>query len=361
MVMRFRILLGCFTSLAMLACFGDKGSGPRQWLVFDGGEGTGKGKHVVLISGDEEYRSEEAMPQLGKILSRRHGFKCTVLFAQKPESPGFIDPDFQNNIPGMEALRDADLMVIATRFRALPDDQMEEIDNYLTSGRPVVGLRTATHAFRFPADSKWAHYSFNYSGEKSAWKNGFGELVLGTTWVSHHGWHKKESTRGIPVGGHEITKGIGDGEIWGPSDVYGVTLPQPGDCQPVVLGQVLAGMNKDDPPIGPGPDEKAPKYGQHEGFHKNNPMMPLAWTKSYQLPGGMKGKAFATTMGASIDLREAGSRRMIVNGIFWSLGIPVADGGSKVDIVGDYDPSMYGFQKKGYWDENKMSVESFAR
>ena len=358
--MRLLLCQGFSLFLFLFHAFGHSDSSTHHWLVFDGKEGVGQGKHIVLISGDEEYRSEEALAQLGKILSARHGFKCTVLFAQNPETPGIIDPNYQKNIPGMEALRDADMMVIATRFRALPDEQMREIDDYLRSGRPVVGLRTATHAFRFPADSKWAHYSFNYSGEKSAWTNGFGELALGTSWISHHGWHKKESTRGIPVGNHEITNGIGEGDIWGPSDVYGVKLPQPGDSQAVVMGQVLAGMNVDDPPIGPGPYERAPKYGQHPGFHKNEPMMPLAWTKSYQLPGGMKGKVFATTMGASTDLVAEGTRRLIVNGVFWALDIPVPQGGSNVDTVGDFNPTAFGFKAKGYWAAQKVSLHSFA-
>src|SRR5687768_17170857 len=73
----------------------------KPWLVFEGGEGAGKGKHVVLLSGDEEYRSEEVMPQLGKILSKHHGFKCTVLFAIDKKT-GEINPNVTDNIPGME-------------------------------------------------------------------------------------------------------------------------------------------------------------------------------------------------------------------------------------------------------------------
>src|SRR6188768_384480 len=110
------------------------------WIVFEGGEGPGKGKHVVLVSGDEEYRSEEAVPQLAKILSKHHGFKCTVLFTVDPKT-GVINPNV-NNIPGLEALKTADLLVIFTRFLNLPDDQLQHIDAYLASGKPVVGLRT---------------------------------------------------------------------------------------------------------------------------------------------------------------------------------------------------------------------------
>ena len=119
--------------------------GRDPWLVFEGSDGPGKGKHVVLVSGDEEYRSEEALPQLAKILATRHGFKCTVLFAIGKD--GTIDPNRNDNIPGLEALRSADLMIIATRFRNLPDDQMKEVVDYVESGRPIIGMRTATHAF----------------------------------------------------------------------------------------------------------------------------------------------------------------------------------------------------------------------
>src|SRR5262245_52755259 len=98
------------------------------WVVYQGRGGAGKGKHIVLVSGDEEYRSEEALPLLGKILAKQ-GFKCTVLFAIDPKT-GEINPSVNNNIPGLESLKNADLMIIATRFRKLPDDQMALIAEY---------------------------------------------------------------------------------------------------------------------------------------------------------------------------------------------------------------------------------------
>src|SRR5262249_1389916 len=93
------------------------------WVTYDlrGSTGPGKGKHIVLISGDEESRSEEALPQLARILAKHHGFKCTVLFAIDPKD-GTINPNVNSNIPGLAALRHADLMVIFTRFRDLPDE-----------------------------------------------------------------------------------------------------------------------------------------------------------------------------------------------------------------------------------------------
>src|SRR5262249_7668127 len=133
-------LLTIFASL-----FGGAARGDDPWIVFEGKDGAGKGKHVVLVSGDEEYRSEQGLPQLAKVLAERHGFRCTVLFAIDPD--GTINPNRNDNIPGLEALDTADLMIIATRFRNLPDEQMKHVVTYLEAGKPVIGLRTATHAF----------------------------------------------------------------------------------------------------------------------------------------------------------------------------------------------------------------------
>ena len=145
-------------------------------LDVEAGEGPGKGKKVVLVSGDEEYRSEEALTQLAKILATHHGFTCTVLYAIDPKT-GEISPNEQKNIPGLESLRKADLLVIATRFRNLPDEQMKEIDDYLRAGKPVVGMRTATHGFNIPKDRAYAHYGNGYAGEKKEWTDGFGRAV----------------------------------------------------------------------------------------------------------------------------------------------------------------------------------------
>ena len=89
----------------------------KDYLVFEGKSGPGLGRHIVFLSGDEEYRSEESLPQMAKILAERHGFKCTVLFAIDP-AKGTIDPKITTNLPGAEALDSADAIVMALRFRA---------------------------------------------------------------------------------------------------------------------------------------------------------------------------------------------------------------------------------------------------
>jgi hypothetical protein len=297
------------------------------WIVFNGTDGPGKGKRIVLVSGDEEYRSEEALPQLAKILAKRHGFQCTVLFAIDPKD-GTINPKETHNIPGLEALQIADLLVIFTRFRDLPDDQMKHIVDYVEAGRPIIGMRTATHAFDLKTSKTYARYGWH----SREWDGGFGRQVLGETWISHHGLHGKQSTRGILAKGaenHPIVRGIRDGDIWGPTDVYGVRLPLQGDSKPLILGQVLAGMSPSDPPV-PG--------------KQNDPMLPIAWVKTYHGKHGTTGRVFTTTMGASQDLLSEGLRRLLVNACYWAVGVEDRiPSKTNVELVGAYKPRPFGF------------------
>ena len=337
---------------------------PIQWLTFPGA--NKEAKHIVLISGDEEYRSEEALPQLAKILSKRHGFHCTVLFAQNPEYPGIINANYSANIPGLEALEKADLMLIFTRFRALPDEQMQFIDAYLKKGKPVLGIRTATHAFNFPkgTNSNYIHYGNGYSGNKTDWQDGFGRLVLGEQWISHHGHHKHQSTRGILADDAKtegITNGIIDGAIWGSTDVYGVRLPLPGDAQPVILGQVInrkGDYSEDDIFYGMRPTDDEIAVTNDQGISVNDTLMPIAWTKSYQIPGGKKGKAFTSTIGAANDLLIEGTRRLLVNGVYWTLNLPIPEK-ADVTLVGDYTPTTFEFRSDDYWLEKQLKVSDF--
>ncbi len=306
-------------------------AGGDPWVVYPGGDGPGKGKHIVLIAGDDEYRSEETLPQLGKILAKHHGFKCTVLLPIDPKD-GTINPNVTTSSPGLEALKSADLMIIFLKWHNLPDDQMKMLADYIESGKPILGMRTATHAFNLRKESPYF--------AKYHWTNkegGFGRKVLGETWVSHHGGHGSQATRGILAKGqenHPILRGIKDGDIFGPTDVYGVHLPLPGDSLPLVLGQVVNGMKPTDPPL--------------EG-KKNDPMMPIAWTRSYTGESGKTARVFTTTMGASQDFASEGLRRLLVNATYWCVGMEsqITDH-SNVAIVGEYHPRPFGgngFQK----------------
>ena len=303
----------------------DQSSG-RSWSSYEGAEGPGNGKHIVFVSGDEEYRSEEALPMLARILAVRHGFKCTVLFAIDPET-GVIDPMNQNNIPGLDHLETADMMVLFTRFRELPDEQMKHIIDYTESGKPAMGLRTATHAFKYGEQSESAYKK--YSCNSTTFEGGYGRQVFGETWVNHHGHHGKESSRGLINGeikGHSILKGVSD--IWGPSDVYTVTTIT-GSPDVLVYGQVLTGMDPADPPVTDG---------------KNEPMMPVAWIKTYTGKSGKVSRVFCTTMGASVDLESEGLRRLLVNGCYWCMNMESQiQEMSNVNYVGEYNPTFFGF------------------
>jgi type 1 glutamine amidotransferase len=302
----------------IVATFATTLSAADPWLTL-----PGKGKKIVLVSGDEEYRSEEAMPQLAKILNQRHGFHCTVLFAIDPKD-GTINPGAVSNIPGLDALKDADLAVFFIRFRNLPPEQMQPIADYLKTGKPIIGLRTATHAFSLKKESPF-HADFHWQNADG----GFGRKVLGETWVAHHGAHGKEGTRGRIAKGQEknrILAGVKDGEVFGPSDVYTVKLPLQGDCTPLLLGETTKTLD----PMSPAVEGK-----------KNDPMMPIVWTKSYSW-GGPTGRVVTSTMACSQDFANAGLRRVFVNACYWCLGLEAQiDEKSSVDIVGEYKPTPF--------------------
>lgn len=294
----------------------------KDWVEYEAAKGPGNGKHVVLIAGDEEYRSEESMPMLGKILAKHHGFRCTALFSVAKD--GTIDPKNQASLSHPEALESADLIVMLIRFRNWPDEAMVKFQAAMDRGVPIVALRTSTHAFRFPNKSPMVPYNL------------FGKEVLGEKWISHWGKHKVEATRGIFEGGnkdHPILTGVAD--VFGDSDVY--EAAPPADATILVRGQVLKGMKPDDEPAD---YKKTPRGGVEQGI--NDPMMPVAWTRELDGKDGKKQRIFTTTMGAATDLQSEGLRRMIVNGVYWGLGLEV-QAKAEVGIVGNFQALMYGF------------------
>ena len=317
--------------LLLVAIVWHAGVGARaaEWVVYEGKDGPGAEKHIVLVSGDEEYRSEESLPMLGQILAQRHGFRCTVLFPINPADES-IDPNNQTNIPGFEHIADADLVIMLLRFRELPDDEMQHFVDHLNAGKPILALRTSTHAFQYGRnpDSPFAKYDWR----NKEWPGGFGQQVLGETWVSHHGDHGQESARGLVNGlyeDHPVLRGVKD--IWGPTDVYGVKHLPP-DARVLVYGQVLAGMKPTDSP------------------NHDKSIMPMIWQRDYKTETGNTANILCSTIGSGPDLECEDLRRLLVNFCYWSLGlgdqIPEKN---NVDYVGQYEPSWFGFDgaKKG--------------
>ena len=298
-----------------------------EHLVYEGTQGVGKGKHIVFLAGDHEYRGEQTLPMLARILAKHHGFKCTVLFSIDKET-GEILPG-SSYMPGTEVLKDADLAVVFLRFQNFPDDQMQPIVDYLDRAGPVVGLRTSTHAFRIPKDSKFAKYDFRFPD--ADFKGGFGRQVLGETWVSHYGTNHKMSTRLDIVESqksHPIMTGVES--PWAECGGYW-TDPMPGSTV-LAMTQPLVSMKKGSEPV----TDKKP--------------CPNSWVRTYSGKDGATGRVFNTTSGASEDIRDDGFRRMLINASFWAAGMEAeikAD--NDIAMVGPYNPSTFQMNS-GYYE-----------
>jgi hypothetical protein len=308
-------------------------------LNFSGGEGPGKGKHVVLLAGDEEYRSEEVMPIIAKMLAEKHGFETTVLFSA--DEDGTINPTATGSLMGAEALDKADAMVMLIRFRNWNDETMGKFKAAIDRGVPVVAMRTSTHAFNTGKGGKWGDMSWNHS------TGGFGRRVLGETWISHWGVHKKEATKTVVEPGSEknaVLKGVG--EIFGDTDVY--EAAPPADATILQRGIVLKGMNPTDEPA---VYDKKTKAGVTQKV--NEPAMPVAWTREVKNEAGTTNKILTTTMGAATEIVDEDFRRLIVNGVYWGLGLEVPEK-AEVPISAEFTPSKYGF--KGF-QQGKKAVD----
>ena len=283
----------------------------------------GAAQHVVFVTGDEEYRSEESMPMLARILERDFGFEVTVLYAL--DEQGVIDPNELENIPGLAALDTADLMVMFTRFRALPDSQVTHILEYAESGRPMVGFRTATHAFRYPEGSPRA------ADLNEDWPR----RIFGQRWIVHHGHFEDGGnplTSVTPIRwrvAHPILRGVQPfGAFSWLYHVDGGGDQLSGDSRPLLVGEARRSNHLE------------------EGDTVRYPLVnPVAWTKTYTGRSGRPARVFFTTLGHPYDFRNESMRKLAINGILWALGLEdrIPPGGAKVDIVGEYAPNNSGF------------------
>jgi hypothetical protein len=287
--------------------------------------GPEKASRIVLIAGDEEYRSEEMLPQLAKILSTRHGFRCTVILPQN--SKGEIDPENQISAPGIEALDRADLCIFMIRFRQWSDEAMGYFSRYFESGRPMMAIRTSTHPFFFPPSNQSPYQKFNWNSKE--WLGGFGKQVVGETWVSHWGNHGVQATLGVPSAKSPILNGV-DG-LFGTTDVYEANPAK--DAQILMRGMVLESLKPDSKPA---QGRKKTQAGVEQEL--NSPMMPIVWTRE------LKNRVFATTFGSATDFLDERFRRLLVNASYWSLKKRIPNK-AKVDFVGRYSPTEFGFGK----------------
>ncbi|ASV28931.1 ThuA domain-containing protein [Maribacter cobaltidurans] len=278
--------------------------------------------HIVFVTGDEEYRSEESMPMLASIAKRELNAKVTVCYAL--DSTGTIDPNRTDHISNLDALEDADLMVIFTRFRQLPKEERDYISNYVESGKPIVGFRTATHAFNYEDPA------LEY------WNNEWPTKVFGQQWITHHGHFDDGKFPVTEITALDSTNKILNG--FKPFKAYswlyhvdGGDWSLYGDSEPILLGHSLKSQHEID--------------GNLDKFPLTN---PVAWTKRYTGKSGKKARVFFTTLGHPYDFKLPEVRKIAMNGIFWALGqedeIPV--NGVDVTLSSPFEPNNSGFGKK---------------
>ena len=314
-----RKLIGSLALLLVVSQLTFASDNPYR-VVYEGDSGPGKGKHIVFIAGDHEYRGEETLPALGRILAKRYGFKCSVFFTTDPET-GFINPG-SSQIAGLAALKTADLMVVFLRFQNFKHEEMQHVVDYLDRAGPVVGLRTSTHAFKMNG-GPYAKFSTGYGGDD--FKGGFGRQILGETWVGHYGRNHQQSSLLIldkDQLAHPILRGVRD--VHTQCGGY-KAFPIKGSVT-LARGRILNGMQADAEP------------------DKTKEEMPVAWVRTYANKSGKQGRVFTTTHGASEDILNDGFRRMLVNGCLWGLGMDesIASDGP-IDFVGPYHPVTFRF------------------
>lgn len=280
--------------------------------------------HIVFVTGDEEYRSEESMPMLARLIKRELNAKVTVCYAL--DSTGFIAPNRNDHISNLKALEEADLMVIFTRFRALPEIERNYITDYVESGRPIVGFRTATHAFKYENDSSLVY-----------WNDEWPTKVFGQQWITHHGHfddgaNPLTNVNAIDNDKHPILNGFSSIEAY--SWLYhvdGGAWKLYGDSKPILEGTSLKSKH------------------QMEGSLDQYPLTnPVAWTKSYTGSSGKTARVFFTTLGHPYDFKIPEIRKIALNGMYWALGkeSDIPNDGVNVNLETPYEPNNSGFGQR---------------
>lgn len=235
---------------------------------------------VIFVAGDHEYGGEETLPLIAAELEKNYGIRTKVLKASPNQNA-------EKNIPGLEALEEANLAVFFLRWRQLPTEQLAHIEKYLKTGKPVMGFRTTTHAFNFP------------KGHESERWNAFGEFVFGAPpgWggKANHTHYGHESTTDVSViakaAKHPILRGVAP-SFHVASWLYKVQPDYPATgAEWLLMGKAI------------NPNKTATEN-------------PVAWTwkNSYGA------KTFLTTLGHPEDFQIEAFQRLIINAIHWELG-----------------------------------------
>tara|TARA_R110002073_G_scaffold43606_4_gene121603 strand:- start:28633 stop:29577 length:945 start_codon:yes stop_codon:yes gene_type:complete len=242
--------------------------------------------HAVLVVGTLHYSPELSMPLLAEELER-FGFRTTVVMGK-----GDPEKKRDNVLPGIEVLADADLAIFFMRFLQLPDDEWQPIEDYVKSGKPIIGLRTANHSFKYPA----AH-------PRSNWNDDFGRRVLGTPYIVH-----QSSATEISVieesRQHPIMTNVSKSNWTSPGTLY-LTRFEKG-VVPLVKGS------------GKGRRRELKKsFGVVQVQENETDTVAWAWQNEWG------GKVFGTSFGHPGDFAEESFVRMVVNAACWAVDRPL--------------------------------------
>jgi nicotinamidase-related amidase/type 1 glutamine amidotransferase len=246
-------------------------------------------RKIVMMIGEDEYKTETTLPKFAKSELEPLGFTVTIVHA---------DSSDKNSFPGLvEALKKADVLLVSVRRRLPPKEQLDAVRAYIASGKPVVGIRTASHAFclRDEAQQKAA-----LAQGLSAWPE-FDAEVWGGNYTNHHGeGPKTTATIADSAKEHPILRGVDVGQLKGNGSLY-MVRPLAGSATPILLGSI--------------PD-KEPE--------------PIAYTN---VAGPKQGRAFYTSLGHWEDFENPQFRKLLVNGIFWVTEPPYREEGRVLKLA----------------------------
>ena len=249
--------------------------------------------HAVLVVGTLHYSPELSLPVFAKELER-FGFRTTVVMGE-----GNPEKKTQDVLPGIDALADADLAIFFMRFLKLLDKEWKPIEDYLKSGKPVIGLRTANHSFKYPKDHP-----------RYEWNDGFGRRALGTPYIVHQG-----GTTDIKVNpatkSHPVMTNVEKTEWVSPGTLYLARLEK--GCIPLASGS------------GKGRARLLKKsFGEIQVKEFETAVVAWAWQNEWG------GKVFGTSFGHPGDFAEESFNRMLVNACHWAVENPLPAADAKI-------------------------------
>ncbi|MBL9116315.1 MAG: ThuA domain-containing protein [Verrucomicrobiaceae bacterium] len=244
-------------------------------LVFFACADDGHSSNIVIMAVEEpdNYDAVNSMNCFAESELRPAGHQVTVVVGDRPT---------KHHFEGLvSALRDADLLILFSRRRFLPKEQMQAVRAHLNAGKPLLGIRTANHAFiPRPKDVVEAGLT--------TWPE-FTEEVLG-------GQNTGYETKGLPYlvskaddAESALLKGVNTANIRGHQSLYKV-LPLAADAKPLLIGTAKAGSSTEP--------------------------QPVAWTRHY---GPKNAPIFYTSLGAPEDMKISDVRQLLTNAVTWCL------------------------------------------